>query len=261
MNQPARRNLRALTLYDVARAVEEDRVALNFQPIVRARETRFPMFHEGLIRIFDQEGNLRIAGDFIDIIEGSEIGNFVDQCALELAICRLRADPAIRVSINMSPRTIWDEDWMYLLDGAGQRDRHVTERLIVEFTESSAMHSKDKTIEFMEYCRKYGVCFAVDDFGAGHTVLGHLRDFHFDILKIDGSICQDVGTNVDNQVILKAIMSVAQHFEMATVAEYIDNEAAAKKCMELGVDGLQGFLYGRGELFNVAHPELLAQGA
>ncbi len=258
MAAPLIKDLRPLSLYDVARAVEEDRIALNFQPVVRARETRFSMFYEGLIRIFDQEGNLRIAGDFIDVIEGTEVGNFVDQCALELALHRLQADPAIRLSVNMSPRTMWDEDWMYLLDSAGRRDPHVTERLIVEFTESSVLGSKDQALDFMKYCRRYGVCFACDDFGAGHTALGHLRDFNFDMLKIDGSICQDLGENEDNQIIFKSILAIAKHFDMTTVAEYIDNEAAATKCKEFGVDGLQGFLYGKGELYNVAYPNLVA---
>lgn len=250
---------RKLSLYDVARAVEEDRVAINFQPVVRTRETRFAMFHEGLIRIFDQEGHLRTAGDFMDVIDGSEIGNFVDQVALEMVITRLKFDPAIRLSVNMSPRTMWDEDWMYILDCAGRANRHVTERLIVEFTESSAMGAKEQTLDFMKYCRKYGVCFACDDFGAGQTVLGHLRDFQFDFLKIDGSICQDVGMNRDSEILLKSIVAIAKHFDMTTVAEYIDNEAAAKKCMELGIDGMQGFLYGKGEIYNLAYPNLVAR--
>ncbi len=246
-----------LSLYDVARAVEENRVALNLQPIVRSRETRFVMMYEGLIRIFDQEGDIRIAGEFMDIVEGSEVGNFIDQCALELAIMRLQIDPSLRLSINMSLRTLWDEDWMFLLEGAAKRNRNVTERLVVEFTETSVMSAPEQALEFMKYCRQYGVAFAVDDFGAGYTVLGHLRDFRFDIMKIDGSICQDLGENLDNQIIIKAVLSVAKHFEMTTIAEFIDNPAAAEKCKEFGVDAQQGFLYGQGEIYNPNYPDFV----
>ncbi len=248
-----------LSLYDVARAIEENRVALNLQPVVCTREPRFNLFYEGLIRIFDQEGKLRVAGEFMDIVEGSEVGNFIDQHALELALQRLRIDPSLRLSVNMSLRTMWDEDWMFLLDGAARQDQSITERLIVEFTESSVMSAPDQALEFMKYCRQFGVAFAVDDFGSGYTVLGHLRDFRFDIMKIDGSICQNVGEDLDNQVIMRAVLAVAKHFDMTTVAEFIDNEAAATTCLEYGVDGLQGFLYGKGELFNPSYPDLVKQ--
>ncbi len=254
-------NLRHLTLYDVARAVEEDRIAINFQPVVHAKDTRFVSFQEGLIRMFDQEGHLRQAGEFIPIIEGTEVGNYVDQVALELTLNRLHADPSIRLSVNMSTQTLWDEDWLYLLKSSGEANLHTTERLIVEFTEASAINSLQETIEFMKYCRKYGVCFACDDFGSGNTVLGHLRDFDFDILKIDGSICQNIGENKDNQIIMTAILSIAEHFDMLTVAEHIDNKSAANKCKELGVDALQGFLFGRGEIFNPTFPNLVARAS
>lgn len=247
-----------LTLYDVARAIEENRVALNLQPIVRSRDTRFVMMYEALIRIFDQDGQLRLAGEFMDLVEGTEVGNYIDQVALELTLIRLEMDPSIRVSVNMSLRTLWDEDWMFLLDGAARKNRSITERLIIEFTESSIMTAPEQALEFMKYCRKFGVAFAVDDFGSGYTVLGHLRDFRFDIMKIDGSICQDLGENPDNQVIVKALMTIANYFEMTTIAEYISNQPAADKCIEYGITGLQGFLFGRGELFNPYFPELVA---
>lgn len=251
LKQNSSQSLPKLSLYEVARAIEEDRVALAFQPIVHSRQREFVLFYEGLIRIYDYHGNLRNAADFIDMVEGTEVGNFIDQVALEIAIAELRMNPHKRVSVNMSTRTIWDEDWLFLLDGMGRTDRSVTERLIVEFTEHSVVENVDQMRGFMQHCRQYGVNFAIDDFGAGNTVLGYLRDFRFDFLKIDGSICQNIGHNVDNQVILKAILSIAKHFDMTTIAEWIDNDAAANKCQELGVDGLQGFLFGKGDVVRI----------
>ena len=248
---------RKLSLYDVARAVEEERVAIALQPILRARDHRFPMFHEGLIRIFDGDGDLREANEFMGFIEGTEIGNYVDQVALELVIKRLSEDPAIRLSVNMSTHTMWDSDWMYLLKNTGTFNKQITERLIVEFTETSVMQSIEQTKAFMAFCRQFGVCFACDDFGAGQTVLGHLRELDFDILKVDGSICTNVATDKDSQVLLKAVQSVATHFDMITVAEMIETPEAAEKCKEIGIDGLQGFLFGRGELFNPSYPDLV----
>lgn len=259
MAQNSVKKLARLTKFDIVRAIEEDRVALQLQPIVRANEPKFRAFDEGLIRIFDQEGYLRFAGEFIHLVQGTEYANYVDQIALELACARLRQFPALRMSVNMSMITLWDEDWLAILRHAAQTDPSVPERLIIEFTESDVMVSPEQTLAFMHHCRKYGVAFAVDDFGAGHTVLGHLRDFRFDIMKIDGSICRDLGENEDNQVLVGTLVTIAKHFEMMTVAEFIDNHPAANKARQLGVDALQGFLYGQGAIFNRSYPNLIAR--
>lgn len=249
-SSPAKRVFPKLSIYDVASALEEDRVALNLQPIVYARNSNFIMFYEALFRLFDRQGNVRFAGEFMHLVEGSEYGPIVDQTALRFVIARLNIDQSARLSVNMSPRTMWDQGWMDILDQAAGLSSRATERLIIEFTEQSMMEDPVKTAEFMDYCSEYGVSFAIDDFGVGSTAIGHLRELRFDILKIDGTLCNDIGTNRDNQVIVRAILSIAKHFDMTTVAEFIDNEAAAKMCNELGVDGLQGFLYGKGSLFS-----------
>ena len=101
-----------------------------------------------------------------------------------------------------------------------------------------------KVQEFMESYQQHGVCFALDDFGSGYTALRYLKAFHFDILKIDGQFINDVHKNPDNLALTKAIISIARHFDMFTVAEHVENELDAAILTEIGADCLQGYLFG-----------------
>lgn len=86
--------------------------------------------------------------------------------------------------------------------------------------------------------------FALDDFGAGLTSFRYLRDFYFDIIKIDGSFIRGIHKNPDNQVLAKVMVSIAQHFEMLTVAEFVETEAEANFLAKTGIDCLQGYYFG-----------------
>jgi EAL domain-containing protein (putative c-di-GMP-specific phosphodiesterase class I) len=97
----------------------------------------------------------------------------------------------------------------------------------------------------MDHVRATGCAFALDDFGAGATGFRYFRDFRFDIVKIDGAFVQGVATARDAQVLVECLTAVARHFEMLTVAERVETEADAAWLTALGVDCLQGYLYGR----------------
>jgi EAL domain-containing protein (putative c-di-GMP-specific phosphodiesterase class I) len=86
-----------------------------------------------------------------------------------------------------------------------------------------------------------GICFAIDDFGAGYTALRYLKDFYFDMIKIDGQFIMGIAEDHDNQVVVAAIVSIARHFDMLTVAEFVENQEDAAMLTKLGVDCLQGY--------------------
>ena len=65
--------------------------------------------------------------------------------------------------------------------------------------------------------------FALDDFGAGFTSFRYLREFYFDIIKIDGQFIRGISDNPDNQVLTQALLSIAHHFDMFAVAESVES--------------------------------------
>jgi EAL domain-containing protein (putative c-di-GMP-specific phosphodiesterase class I) len=202
----------------VKEAVHHKQVALAYQPVVQTARPSQPAFYEGLIRLFDETGRIIPARDFIDQIEEIELGRQIDCIALEKGLQVLRETPQIRLSINMSARSIGYTRWMSTLKRGLRADPTVAERLILEITERSAMTVPELVVSFMSDLQRKGISFALDDFGSGYTSFRYLRDFYFDILKIDGEFIRNIHTDPDNQVLTKAMVAIAQQFDMFTVA-------------------------------------------
>ncbi len=186
------------TMEMVEDAVRRKRVLLAYQPVVQAGRTDHVAFYEALIRVQDTSGRVIPAREFITRVEETETGRLLDCIALEKGLRALAEEPALRLSVNMSARSIGYEKWMRTLRRGLQRDPTVGERLILEITESSAMTVPELVVSFMSELGRKGISFALDDFGAGQTSFRYLRDFMFDLLKIDGQFIRGIHANPDN---------------------------------------------------------------
>lgn len=233
-----------LTMSAVRRAVDRGDAVLAFQPIVQAERPSRAAFYEGLIRVIDEAGRIIPLRDFLPMAEMTDLGRQIDCLSLSLGLQALREEPSLRLSINMSARSIGYPDWMKALSQGLAEDPSVAERLILEITESSAMGLADEVRPFMRGLQSNGVSFALDDFGAGYTSFRYLRDFSFDLIKIDGQFIREIANQPDNQVLTQALMSIARHFDMFTVAEQVETADDAAFLIDLGIDCLQGYYFG-----------------
>mgnify|MGYP002780478567 FL=1 len=227
----------------VREALQQDRAQLAFQPVVTAGSPPQVAFYEGFIRLLDPAGRVLPAGDFMGHVEETALGRDLDCASLRLGLQMLRRHPSIRLAINMSARSIGDGAWRRVLD-AGLAPG-VGERLILEISEGSAMLLPEVVTRFMAEMQPKGVSFAMDDFGAGLIAFRHLKDFLFDCVKIDRHFVAGIESSPDNQVLAEALITVAHQFEMFAVAEGVETEAEARHLRALGVDCLQGYLFGR----------------
>lgn len=232
------------TMKMVADALRHREVLLAFQPVVASGAAGRVAFYEGLMRVLDASGRVIPARDFIGAVEETETGRILDCVALEMGLRTLARVPGLRLSINMSARSIGYPRWMKALKRGLQRDPTVAERLILEITERSAMTVPELVVTFMSDLQRRGITFALDDFGAGYTSFRYLRDFYFDILKIDGQFTRGIHHDADNQVLVKALVAIARQFDMFTVAENVENQADAIWLMQAGVDCQQGYFHG-----------------
>lgn len=244
---PARRcdvEAKARIRLTVAQALAQGRMGFHYQPVVKALSPRFPAFFEMLARLTLPSGQILPASVFLPHVEGGPLGRAIDRLALSSALAALRADASLRLSINMSPLSIGDADWLAILNDAAP-DRRTAGRLIFEITETAALENSGQTLDFMNHVRSLGCAFALDDFGAGATGFRHFRDFRFDIVKIDGSFAHGVSRSPDSKVLVECLLAAARHFEMLTVAERIECDEDAETLRRMGVDCLQGYRFGR----------------
>ena len=232
------------TMAMVQAALETGRLRLAYQPVVMGSDPSRVGFYEGLIRVLDESGRVIPARDFMDAVETQELGRQIDCAALDMGLRALREQPWLRLSINMSARSVGYPRWMRILKRGLSADPQIGERLILEITESSAMLLPELVVAFMDEMQMAGVTFALDDFGSGYTSLRYLRQFFFDILKIDGQFIRGIARDPDNQVLTQALMSVGRHFDMMVVAESVETAEDAAFLQANGVGAMQGYLFG-----------------
>lgn len=232
----------------VRRAIKSKHVMLAYQPVVQAQHPGKPAFYEGLIRVMDGMQQVVAAKDFIPIVESMELGRILDCHALELGLRALAEEPTLRLSINMSARSIGYPLWLKTLHTGMAEDNTVAERLILEITEESAMVVPELVTSFMTDLQRYGISFALDDFGAGYTAFRFFKEFQFDIVKIDGQFIRNIHKDPDNQVLTAALISIAKQFDMFSVAEHVENEGEMQYLQNIGIDCVQGYHIGLPEL-------------
>lgn len=233
-----------ITMPAVQAAVARGDALLAYQPVVQSDRTGKPAFYEGLIRIVDDSGRIVPLKDFMPVAETTELGRQIDCLSLQLGLTALAEDNTLRLSINMSARSIGYPGWIQTLRTGIAAAPDIAERLILEITESSAMELPEDVNRFMREVQSHGVSLALDDFGAGYTSFRYLRDFCFDMIKIDGQFIREISRQPDNQVLTRALQSIAIHFDMFTVAESVETADDAAFLIDIGIDCLQGYYFG-----------------
>ena len=202
------------TIAMVRDALAHGRLRLAYQPVVLSADTSRIGFYEGLMRVLDPAGRVIPARDFMPAVEAHQIAREIDCAALTMGLATLVQQPQIRLSVNMSARSIGYPKWTGILRKALHANPGVGERLILEITETSAMLVPEIVVAFMDSLQAEGVAFALDDFGAGFTAIRYFKDFSFDIVKISGHFIGNIHADADNQVVTAALLAIARQFDM-----------------------------------------------
>jgi diguanylate cyclase (GGDEF)-like protein len=236
-----RENVRATD--EIVAALNERRIFLAYEPVATAID-RQPAFYECLMRVRRADGSLLGASDVVPVAERLGLVRLLDHRVLELVVDELVAAPALQTSVNVSPGSTTDPDWWAGLGSLLRAHSGVAERLIIEITESSAIHHIDETRGFVTRAKDLGCRIAIDDFGAGYTSFRNLRKLGVDIVKIDGAFVQNVIRSEDDRAFVRTLIDLARRLNLTTVAEWVQEEHAAKMLEAWGCNYLQGALVG-----------------
>jgi EAL domain-containing protein (putative c-di-GMP-specific phosphodiesterase class I) len=231
----------------VQNAMRDHRLLFMYQPIVAA-DTHEVVKYEALLRMRDDKGDIVPAGAFIPVIEQLGMARALDRYVLDMAVDELREASDTTLAINISGLTASDQSWLRALISAVRSTPHIAPRLVVEITETAALHDIEESARFVNVVRDLGCKVAIDDFGAGFTSFRHLKALTVDMVKIDGSFVLNLSRNVDNQLFVRNLMGLATTFGLETVAEFVENAEDADFLLKAGVGLLQGYYFGRPSL-------------
>jgi len=247
VEREAMRRQNILATDRIVSALNERRIMLAYEPVVDAR-TRDCVFYECLLRIEAQNGAIITASEIMPVAERLGLVRLLDQRVLELVIAEMVADPGLRASVNVSATSTLDVDWWARLEALLHVHDNVAERLIVEITETTAIHDLDHARAFVARVKDLGARIAIDDFGAGFTSFRNLRKLGVDMIKIDGAFVQNLQRSADDRTFVRTMLDLAQGLRLKSVAEWVPNEETAAILADWGCDYLQGGYVGQAKL-------------
>jgi len=236
--------LRQMAVADeVVLALKENRIHLAYQPIIQAK-TRRISHYESLLRMARPDGQIVTAGYFVPAAEQLGLVHMVDRFALETVVRRLKAHKQVSLAVNVSGTAAGDPAWLQDFVDYIRASQEVAPRLIVELTETAALHHFEENARFVTQLKELGVRVSIDDFGAGYTSFRNLQMLHVDTVKIDGSYVKNLSESPENQVFVRTLVGLAKNFNIKTVAEWVGSDADAFLLQSFGVDYFQGFHFG-----------------
>ena len=240
--------VRLETERSLRRAIEKDELRVRYQPVYDLK-TDAVVGAEGLVRWQHPTRGLLGPDDFIEVAEETglivSIGEWMLQRAGEL-LTRLASDVASEhfiVSVNLSGRQLLQRDLVKVIQRELEHCGAVPRHLCLEITESVLLDDVDASAAALRSLKEVGIRLAVDDFGTGYSSLGYLKQFPFDLLKIDRAFVAGLGTSDADDTIVAATAQMAHALGMAVVAEGVESEMQRERARELGCDFAQGYLF------------------
>ena len=228
---------------EVISALEQHRMLLMLQPIVDC-QTLVAKHYECLLRLERHDGTRISAGEFIPVAEQLGMAHLIDRRTLELAVELLKRYPERSLALNVSGLTPANHEWLHALNQLTAGRRALTERLIIEITETAVISDIDQTIAFVDALKELGCKVALDDFGAGYTSFKNLKLLDIDMVKIDGTFIKNLAADPQDLVFIKALRDLASSLGMETVAEWVQDQQTVDILRAAGIDFLQGYFCG-----------------
>ena len=228
---------------EVIAALDDNRMRLVLQPMVGSKSGKAEIY-ECLLRMERPDGSIVSAGEFIPIAEQLGLSRLIDRRTLELSVALLKRHKGLTLSVNVSGLTASDHEWLVALRRLTGGRRDLTNRMIIEITETAALDDLDQSINFVDTLKEMGCRVAIDDFGAGYTSFKNLKLLNVDMVKIDGAFVKNLADDTSDQIFIKTMVELAQTFGMETVAEWVGDQRSVDMLKDMGITYLQGFFYG-----------------
>ncbi len=229
----------------IEQALERQEFELYFQPKVNMR-TGAVIGAEALIRWRHPDRGLISPGEFLPLIEGSDLVARIGDWVLESALTQMTAWHAqgldLAISVNIAAYHLQQEDFLPRLRAKLAAYGDVRpDRLELEVVESAALEGIAQISRLIEECRMLGVQFSLDDFGTGYSSLTYLRRLPASVLKIDQSFVRDMLWDSEDLAIVEGVIGLAAAFRRVVIAEGVETAEHGELLLRLGCDLAQGY--------------------
>ena len=227
-------------------AIEQGWIKAYYQPVVYAAD-RTLCGAEALTRWIDPKYGFMAPGLFIGTLENAQLAYKLDLAMLEIvcknmAEAKQKGEVIVPVSINFSRADFSiinvPTEVKRIVDKYGVDPKNIH----VEITESALLGVNADLKSAMDTLREYGFEIWLDDFGSGYSSFNALKDYSFDVLKLDMEFLKGFETNQKSKPLIDSVIHMSQRIGMATLAEGVETEEQAEFLHSIGCGKLQGYL-------------------
>lgn len=228
-------------------ALRSGQLMAHYQPVIELKTGRC-VGAEALAR-WTMRGGEQIGPDtFIPLAEKEGLSGEIT-LAILAAVLRdlggtLTGASALSINLNLTPDDLKTDRFASELQDGLRAGGLASSAIKLEITERALINT-DSSRAMIRHLRALGHEVAVDDFGTGYSSLSYLSTFELDVLKIDKSFVDAIGTGAATSHVIVHVIEMAQSLGLRTVAEGVETREQMAWLIEHGVDYAQGFLYSR----------------
>lgn len=205
---------------------------------------------EALVRWMKDDGNMIYPSDFVPVFEKNGFIEQLDIFMLESA-CRLireqldNKQPIYPISVNQSRMLLNDPDYINRITEMLDKYQIPKGYIELEITESMLFSERDKMISILNELKEVEVQLSMDDFGSGYSSLNLLKDFPFDVLKIDKEFFSEATTSESSVWILRMIIEMAEGLGIRVICEGVETKEQIEMLQKIGCRYVQGYYYSK----------------
>ena len=233
-------------------ALEQHQFVLYAQALKSLKPNGEPHL-ELLIRLQGVDGVLYPPSYFLPVAERYHLMPKIDRWVVSEALRIMVAKgPHFKTlcAINLSGLSLSDAAFLAYVVAEINRYKVNPRQLCFEITETAVIANLDRSRQFIQTLREMGCRFSLDDFGSGLASFAYLKNLQVDFLKIDGLFIKGISNNAVDKAMVESINHVGQMMGLATIAEFVEDEASLAMVKAIGIDYAQGYAVAEPALFD-----------
>lgn len=232
---------------DIIKAIKEEQFQIFYQPKFNLHSNTF-YGAEALVRWNHPTRGLLPPSFFIPFSERTglivDLDHYIYEHSLrDLAKWENDGGRLVKLSINLSRRTVYDEGLLEFLTSTAEKYGVESKWLDIELTESLAARDAAFLYQLVSKIKGANMATSIDDFGVGYSSFNSLKKLPFDTLKIDKSFIDDIEVDQKSCDIVNAIISLAHSLGIWTIAEGVETQKQVDILKSMGLDAVQGYYY------------------
>lgn len=233
---------------DHAQAIASGQFTLYYQPVIELA-TRRVKGVEALARWVHPQRGVLLPDTFLEQVTNDglmqALTDFVMKSSIKQAAAWHEAGENMTLAMNVTASALLDLSLPDKISEECKKYKVPAERLILEVTETEAMHDVTRTMDVLLRMRLRNIGVSIDDFGTGHSSLRELQRMPFSELKIDKSFVLDMARNKDCAVIVNSIIDLGHNLDLKVIAEGVEDKQVWDMLREKNCDFAQGFYMAR----------------